>query len=127
MFESGSGGGAGSVGVPATYEGLLASLDRLKLCYAKNDSVVCTSHPSGLGVGLTVGVGAFYSGVVGSSDSGGPAMPMGTEFTTPSRAVNCNSSSRGIACTDATTGSGFTIGDHYVIVRNAGSQRRYAR
>ena len=111
--------------MPARYEGYFASVDRLQRCLAASDTVACTSGPSGQGVALTSGEGSFYGGVVGSTDTGGPAMPMGTAFETPSGSIRCDSSSRGIRCTDAITGSGFTIGDHYVVVRNGGAEQRY--
>jgi Trypsin-like peptidase domain len=129
VFASGSPTGrgqpGGGVGLPATYQGFFTSVDRLQRCLAESDSVVCTSGPSGQGVGLTAGAGAAYGGVVGSSDTGGPSMPMGTGFTTPSNAISCSSSSRGITCVDRNTQSSFVIGDHYVIVRNSDRERRY--
>jgi S1-C subfamily serine protease len=117
--------GGGSVGVPAIYDGAFTSVDRLQRCFATDDVVGCSSGPSGQGVSLVAGLGASYEGITGSADNGGPSMPMGTQFTTPGGNLRCDSSSRGITCRDAATGSGFTIGDHYVVVRNGGTERRY--
>jgi hypothetical protein len=69
-------------------------------------------------VRLDVGVGVKYLGVVGSTDLGGPAMPEGTAFVTPEGAISCESSSRGISCTDVAGGSSFVIGDQNVVLHN---------
>ena len=102
--------------VPSTYTGNFTSVDRLQHCYATDTYVRCGSGPSGQVVELQSRVGVRYLGVLGSPDNGGPAMPMGTAFNTPSSALVCDSSSRGITCTDGTTRETFTIGDHYVRV-----------
>lgn len=102
--------------VPSTYTGSFTSVDRLQHCYATDTYVRCGSGPSGQVVELRSGVGARYLGVLGSSDNGGPAMPIGAAFNTPSSRIVCESSSRGITCRDGVTGQTFTIGDHYVRV-----------
>jgi hypothetical protein len=102
--------------VPTTYTGSFTSVDRLQHCYATDTYVRCGSGPSGQIVELQTGAGARYLGILGSTDNGGPAMPIGTAFNTPSRRIVCDSSSHGITCTDGATGQTFTIGDHYVSV-----------
>ena len=109
-----------------TYQGNFASFDRLERCYADDGGAFCTAGPSGQGATLVVGFDANYDGVAGSSDLGGPAMQMGTSFTTPGGAVTCDSSSRGITCTDNVTGSYFVIGDYSVVINNGGGEKRYA-
>lgn len=101
-----------SVGVPARYEGRFTSVDRLQRCYATDDSVICTSGPSGKGVELEAGGGVYDLSPVISRDEGGPSMPMGTAFTTPGETIRCDSSSRGVTCQDLVGGGAFTIGDH---------------
>ncbi len=91
---------------------------------ASSDIVTCSSGPSGQAVSLAGGVGARYEGQPGSVDNGGPSMPMGTSFHTASGEISCDSSTRGISCTDG-QGHGFTIGDHYLIVRSPSGERRY--
>jgi len=105
-----------NVGVPSTYTGNFTSVDRLQHCYATSDYVRCGSGPSGQVVELRAGGRARYLGVLGSTDNGGPSMPIGTSFRTPTGAISCGSSSRGITCTDTASGQTFTIGDHYVRV-----------
>lgn len=107
-------------GVPARYTGYFTSVDRLERCFATNDYVVCSAGPSGKAVKLVAGGGATYQGVLGSTDRGGLAMSEGKSFTTPSGAIRCGSSSRGITCSDVSTGDGFVIGDYRVHVINAG-------
>jgi serine/threonine-protein kinase len=104
------------VGVPAVYTGLFTSVDRLERCNAMDTWVYCSAGPSGKAVKLTVGQGATYLGIRPSVDRGGNSMPEGTSFRTPSGKLTCNSSSRGITCTDLTTGRGFVIGDYQVIL-----------
>ncbi len=115
----------GGVGVPAVYTGYFTAVDRLERCFARNESVVCSAGPSGKVASLEVGVGAFYEGVLGSRDNGGPSMPMGTSFRTPAGTIECGSSTRGITCTDLTTGAYFVIGDYYVRIGNRGAEQRY--
>jgi hypothetical protein len=53
-------------------------------------------------------------------------MPEGTSFTMPAGTITCESSSRGITCTDLTgTDASFTIGDYVVRVINNGVERSY--
>jgi hypothetical protein len=110
-----------SAGLPSSYRGYFASVDRRERCFATNDYAVCSAGPSGKAVKLVVGDGAAYQGVIGSADRGGPAMPEGTSFTTPSGAIRCGSSTRGITCTDRASGDAFVIGDTRVHVINGGS------
>ncbi|HZQ66259.1 MAG TPA: S1C family serine protease [Gaiellaceae bacterium] len=116
---------AGGVGVPSTYAGRFTSVDRLERCYATNSYVVCSAGPSGKAAELVAGGPASYQGVLGSTDKGGPSMPEGTRFTTPSGSISCGSSSRGITCTDAASGDSFTIGDYHVRLVNNGSEQVY--
>lgn len=107
------------------YEGYFASVDRLETCYADDSGAACAAQPSGKGAILEVGVGASYLGIVDSTDQGGEAMALGTSFTTPAGTVTCSSSTRGITCTDNTTGAYFVIGDHDVKVNNGGGEEGY--
>jgi len=103
------------------YAGPFASVDRLQRCTAGDAAVVCTSGPSGEGVRLVAGAGVTRLGRVGSVDHGGPAMAEGTSFTTPSGSIRCESSSRGITCTDLTgSGASFTIGDVHIVTSTGG-------
>ena len=102
----------------STYVGHFTSVDRLERCYANNEYVECSAGPSQKAVRLDVGQGVEYLGVRGSADRGGPAMAEGTSFQTPAATIECGSSSRGIACTDLTTGASFVIGDYRVTVDN---------
>ena len=52
-------------------------------------------------------------------------MPMGTSFTTPGGLVTCESSSRGITCTDNFTGAYFVIGDYKVRVNVGYGEETY--
>lgn len=111
-------------GVDSPYTGRFTSVDRLQRCTVSNTAARCTSGPSGKGVRLVVGSGASYLGITGSSDNGGPSMPMGTSFRTPDETIECTSSTRGITCTDLMTGRGFTIGDQSIVIQNGGSSPR---
>jgi Prokaryotic RING finger family 1 len=103
--------------VPAVYTGRFTSVDRLQRCRVTNASVVCTSGPSGDGARLEAGGQARRLESIGSSDAGGPAMPMGTAFRTPDGTLRCESSRRGITCKDLTgSGGSFTIGDYRVVI-----------
>jgi hypothetical protein len=108
--------------VPARYSGYFAAVDRLERCYANDSFAVCTAGPTRKGVRLVAGSGASYEGITGSTDKGGPAMPLGSSFTTPGGRITCDSSSRGITCKDNTTGAYFTIGDYHVRVNNGGGE-----
>lgn len=120
----GPSGTSPDVGVPSTYVGYFTSVDRLQHCYATDSYIQCGSGPSGQAVELRAGVGATYRGVLGSRDRGGPSMPMGTSFRTPSGTIECASSTRGITCIDlAGSGESFTIGDHYVNVNGTVTRR----
>jgi S1-C subfamily serine protease len=118
----GGGSGGGGSGVPPRYSGYFAAVDRLERCYADDSFAVCTAGPSGKGVRLVVGEGAAYEGITGSTDKGGPAMPIGSVFATPGGNIRCESSSRGITCRDVTSGAYFTIGDYHVRVNNGGGE-----
>jgi serine/threonine protein kinase len=109
-------------GTGARFSGYFAAVDRLERCYANDDYAVCTAGPSGKGVRLVVGGGATYQGITGSVDKGGPAMSIGTSFTTPGGKITCSSSSRGITCRDVTTGDYFRISDHYVYTNNGAGE-----
>jgi hypothetical protein len=109
------------VGVPSTYEGLFTSVDRLERCNATATYVYCSAGPSGRAVKLIVGDDVHDLGSPGSSDRGGPSMPEGTSFTTPSGGIRCGSSSRGIICTDLTTNAGFVLGDYQLLLTHARS------
>jgi S1-C subfamily serine protease len=98
--------------------GYFASVDRLQRCYANDEGAFCTSAVSGKAVQLTVGAAVTYEGVGDSSDGGGPAMQIGSSFRTPAGTVECGSSTRGITCTDVTTGAYFVIGDRHVRINN---------
>jgi hypothetical protein len=106
------------VGVPSVYTGRFTSVDRLDRCNATATYVYCSAGPSGKAVRLSVGQGAVDLGIRGSKDLGGPSMPEGTSFRTPDGNLICGSSSRGISCSDQTTGSSFVIGDYRVFVSN---------
>jgi hypothetical protein len=108
----------GRSSLPSTYTGHFTSVDRLERCYVTNESVECSAGPSQKAVRLDVGHSVQYLGVQGSADRGGPAMPEGTSFQTPAATIECGSSSRGITCTDLTTGASFVIGDYRVVVDN---------
>lgn len=110
-----------SVGVPASYQGLFTSVDRLQRCYVTNEFVTCTSGPSGKAAQLVAGGRVSDESPARSKDNGGPSMPMGTAFTTPAGTIRCDSSSRGISCADVGSGASFTIGDYKVIIRPADS------
>lgn len=111
-------------GVPSRYAGPFTSVDRRQHCIAEERYVRCGSGPSGQIVELRAGMQASYLGAPGSSETGGSSMPEGTSFRTPSGAIECRSSSRGITCTDLTgTDQSFTIGDHYVEVNGVVTRR----
>ena len=110
---------------PSSYSGNFTSVDRLERCYADDEGAWCTAAPSGKGVSFSVGSDPFYLGQTGSEDLGGPAMPMGTSFTTPGGLVTCESSSRGITCTDNYTGAYFVIGDYKVRVNVGYGEETY--
>jgi S1-C subfamily serine protease len=122
VSKSGQSTSSGSAGVPSSYSGYFAAVDRLERCYADDSFAVCTAGPSGKGVRLVVGSGASYEGITGSTDKGGPAMPIGSSFTTPGGNITCSSSSRGITCKDVATGAYFTIGDYHVRVNNGAGE-----
>jgi len=107
------------------YAGNFAAVDRLEVCYADDEGAVCAALPSGKGVRLVPGSGAAYLGIVGGKDEGGPAMPLGTSFSTPQGTISCDSSYRGIRCRDNTTGSYFVIGDYRVVINNGRGEVRY--
>lgn len=110
-----------SIGVPGVYEGRFTSFDRLQRWYATDDLVYCASGPSRVASQLIAGGGATdESPAPDARDHGGPSMPMGSTFRTPSGSIRCDSSTRGITCVDRQTGSSFTIGDFKVIIRPAG-------
>jgi Protein kinase domain len=125
VVRNGSSQAAPSVGVPTRYSGRFTAVDRLERCYATDQYVVCNAGPSGKAVQVVAGGSATYEGVVGSVDKGGPSMPEGTSFRTPSGAIECGSSSRGITCSDLSTGNGFTIGDYGVHINNGGVTHNY--
>jgi len=107
------------------YEGYFSSVDRLEVCYADDQGAVCTALPSGKGVSLEPGRGATYLGIVEGSDQGGPAMPLGTSFTTPGGTITCDSSYRGIRCLDDTTGAYFVLGDYRGYLNNGSGDKRF--
>jgi Trypsin-like peptidase domain len=110
-----------SVGVPSPYVGHFTSVDRLQRCYATDEYVYCASGPSRVAARLVAGDAVTNeSPAPDARDHGGPSMPMGAAFRTPSGSIRCDSSSRGITCVDQRTGSSFTIGDFEVIIRPAG-------
>jgi hypothetical protein len=111
--------------ITSTYFGYFAAVDRLERCYADDSFAVCTAGPSGKGVRLLAGSGAAYMGATGSNDKGGPAMPIGSSFTTPGGNITCDSSSRGITCRDDATGAYFTIGDYHVRINNGSGEVVY--
>jgi hypothetical protein len=74
-------------------------------------------------VSLSAGGSAIYEGVTGSRDRGGPALGLGEKVT--SGAITCDSSSRGITCTDRNTGNSFVIGDLKVRIRNDGREESH--
>lgn len=108
--------------LPSTYGGYFAAVDRLERCYADDSFAICTAGPSGKGVRLVVDSGASYEGITGSTDKGGPAMAIGSSFTTPGGNITCSSSTKGITCRDTTTGAYFTIGDYRVRVNNGSGE-----
>ena len=67
------------------YSRFFASVDRLQQCQVTNSMVECGSSPSQRHARLDVGVGAREIARAPAPDRGGPAMPMGTSFTTPAR------------------------------------------
>jgi S1-C subfamily serine protease len=105
-----------SVGVPARYAGYFTSVDRLQRCYADDVSVFCSSGPSADAVELEAGGDIVDLSPSPSRDEGGPSMPMGTAFTTPGGTIRCESSRRGITCTDLIAGGSFTIGDQQLVI-----------
>jgi hypothetical protein len=104
------------VGVPDEYEGRFTSVDRLQRCYATDVSVTCHSGPSGKAVELQAGGEVYDLSPVDSVDEGGPSMPMGTSFTTPGGTIRCDSSRRGITCSDQLGSGAFTIGDRDLLI-----------
>jgi S1-C subfamily serine protease len=106
-----------TVGVPPVYNGHFTSVDRLQRCFATNEYVFCSSGPSDEAVQLTVRSGISDESPYDSADVGGPSMPMGTAFTTPAGTIRCDSSSRGVTCTDTASGASFTIGDYRIVIR----------
>ncbi|MEX2647011.1 MAG: S1C family serine protease [Gaiellaceae bacterium] len=111
-----------TTGVPAVYEGRFTSFDRLQRCFATDAYATCSSGPSGKAVRLVAGGAATYLGTIGSVDRGGPDMPMGTSFRTPRGNISCDSSTRGITCTDVASGNRFVIGDYRLRLRNGGTE-----
>jgi hypothetical protein len=104
------------------YLGDFTSADRLQRCAIAEDSVTCTSGPSGEGVRLERGAGVTALGAIGSRDVGGRAMAEGKSIHNPSGSIRCESSSRGITCTDlAGSGAAFTIGDTRIRTSGPGS------
>jgi S1-C subfamily serine protease len=128
LITSGASRGSATGGlsaIPSVYSGYFAAVDRLERCFADDSFAVCTAGPSGKGVRLVAGQGVAYEGLTGSTDKGGPAMPIGSSFATPSRAITCSSSSRGITCRDSKTGAYFTIGDRSVRINNGSGEVVY--
>jgi hypothetical protein len=115
------------VGVPTVYEGRFTSVDRLERCLASDQSVFCTAGPSSKAVKLVAGERASDRSPYPSRDLGGPSMPEGTSFTTPGGTIKCESSSRGITCTDTATSASFTIGDYSVVVKQGSTGGTGAR
>jgi Prokaryotic RING finger family 1 len=112
----------GAVPARRGYLGRVASVDRLQRCSVSASAVVCTSAPSGEGVRLVAGLGVTKLGHIGSTDEGGPAMAEGTSFATPSGSIRCESSRRGITCSDLTgSGESFTIGDWRIVTTGSGA------
>jgi S1-C subfamily serine protease len=109
-----------------TFSGYFTSYDRLETCYADDFEAFCVSLPSGKSATLTVGVGAAPGEpVIGADDMGGPPLQLGESFTTPAGSLSCDSSSRGITCTDLTTGSYFVSGDYEVKINNGAGEESY--
>ncbi len=98
-----------------------ASVDRLQHCEARSTVVRCGSGPSGEVVQLKVGGPAVYLGRLGSIDRGGPALALGASIETPGGAIRCDSSYRGITCTDRASRATFVIGDYRHILSNPGA------
>jgi V8-like Glu-specific endopeptidase len=115
--------GGGGRGGRNAFSGDFTSVDRLERCFINADFVACTAGPSGKGVSLGAGGSAIYEGVTGSRDRGGPALGLGEKVT--SGAITCDSSSRGITCTDRNTGNSFVIGDLKVRIRNDGREESH--
>jgi S1-C subfamily serine protease len=107
------------------YEGHFASVDRLEVCYADDAGAVCTALPSRKGVALEPGAGAAYLGIVEGEDQGGPAMPLGSSFTTPAGAITCDSSRLGIRCVENASGSYFVLGDYRGYLNNGDGEKRF--
>ena len=55
----------------------------------------------------------------------GPRMPEGTSFRTDTGEIECESSGRGITCTDVATGKYFVIGDYVVQINNGGGEQAH--
>jgi hypothetical protein len=115
---------AGASGSGSQGPGFFASVDRLQRCFLNDDYAICNSGPSGQAVSIAADGLAVYEGITGSRDRGGPALSFGQTVTNPTGSIACESSSRGITCTN-TLGSRFVIGDHYVRVMNGGREERY--
>ena len=110
--------------IPATYQGRFTSVDRLERCLANNQSVFCTAGPSNKAVKLVVGGRVSDQSPYPSRDYGGPSMPEGTSFATPAGTITCESSSRGITCTDTATSASFTIGDYTIVIQHGSGGSR---
>jgi hypothetical protein len=112
---------------PATtavgYVGRFTSVDRLERCNGTRTYVYCSAGPSGKAVKLVAGDRVYDLGLRGSGDLGGSAMPEGTSLVTGDGRIECTSSSRGIGCSDRTTGASFVLGD-YALMTSAGSATR---
>lgn len=124
VINSGS-GSAGGGSDRGSYAGYFASIDRRERCFMNAEFVACTAAPSGKGVSLSVGAEAVYEGVTGSTDHGGPALGFGERVSSTSGDLNCESSSRGISCSDRSSGNSFVIGDYQVVLRNSGGETRH--
>ena len=128
----GSATAAASGGVtPGPYGGMeykggdFNSVDGLERCYSGASIVNCIAAPSGKEVQLDVGGSAVFQGIHGAWAEMGVRLQKGMSFTTPSQVITCGSSSRGITCTDSTTGNSFTIGDYQVVTVNGGVTQTY--
>jgi len=125
-----TGAGSGAV-TPGPYGGMeykggdFNSVDGLERCYSDATIVNCIAAPSGKEVQLDVGASAVFQGIHGAWTEMGVRLQEGMSFTTPSQAITCGSSSRGITCTDSTTGNSFTIGDYQVETVNRGVTQTY--
>ena len=105
------------------YEGAFASVDNLQQCQTDGVTAHCWSTVSGHGVEILFsGEVSFLRGAHPFPYWGGPAMSIGTGFTTPSGFISCDSSGRGVRCIDHTTNNGFIIGDRSTVIIRSGQE-----